>query len=134
MAEQVLGRYVNTEASKGDVIITRHVTEVIRLTNDHIVALWCPQGENNLRVADDDSWYLRVEGFEPSTDYALGWFVGGIYSPGQTITTDAKGIAELSGTIGALIAAGLPAPDPAGTSMLSVQVSDYRSEPVKYIP
>ncbi len=134
MAEQVLGRYVNTEASKGDVIITRHVTEVNRLTNDHIVALWCPEGENNLSVADDDSWYLRVEGFEPATDYPIGWFVSGTYFAGQTIRTDAKGIAEVSGTIGALIAAGLPAPDPAGTSMLSAAVGDYRSEPVKYAP
>lgn len=134
MGEQVLGRYVSTEASKGATVVTRHITEVIQLTNDHIVVLWCPVGENNLRVGDNDTWFIRIEGFEPNASLALGWFVGGNYAPGQLVTTNDKGVAEVSGTIGDLIANGLPTPNPDGSSMLSVQVADYRSEPVRYVP
>src|SRR3712207_3665861 len=43
--EQVLGRYVTTEASKGGTIIIRHIEEVIRYTSDHIVVLMQPSGE-----------------------------------------------------------------------------------------
>lgn len=132
MTEQVLGRYVTTEASKGGMVVTRHITEVIRLVSDYIVVLMQPTGEQDINLADNDEWYVRVEGFMPNTDYALSWYVGGTVFTGQTVRTNAQGIFEISGRIADLVAAGLPAPAPGG-SMLSVQVGDYRSEPVPYV-
>jgi hypothetical protein len=132
MTEQVLGRFVTTEASKGGTVVTRHITEVIRFTNDFIVVLMQPSGEQNINVADNDEWYVRIEGFQPATSYVLNWYVGGTPFTGATITTSAQGIAEVSGRIGDLIAAGLPVPADGG-SMLSAQVGDYRSDPVPYV-
>jgi hypothetical protein len=135
MAEQILGRYVNTEASKGDIIFTRHITEVVRFTNDHIIVLARPDGEQNIRVGDNDMYLLYAEGFAPSTTYTPSFVVGGTLIPApNSITTNAQGKIQFEGAIADLIAAGLPAPNPDGTSMLAVQIEEYRSEPVSYLP
>ncbi len=135
MAEQILGRYVNTEASRGDLIFTRHITEVVRFTNDHIVVLARPDGEQNIRVGDDDLYLLYAEGFAPSTAYTPTFVVGGAMVPAPApVTSNSQGKIQFEGAIADLIAAGLPVPNPDGTSMLAVQIEEYRSEPVSYLP
>lgn len=135
MAEQILGRYVNTEASKGDLIFTRHITEVLRYTNDHIVVLARPDGEQNIRVADNDTYLVYAEGFTPSTAYTPTFVVGGTLVPAPApIASNAQGKIQFEGPIADLIAAGLPAPNPDGSSLLAVQIEEYRSEPVSYLP
>lgn len=135
MAEQILGRYVNTEASKGALVFIRHITEVVQFTNDHIVILARPDGEQNIRVADNDTYLLYAEGFAPSTAYTPTFVVGGTMVPSPAlVTSNPQGKIQFEAPIADLIAGGLPAPNADGTSMLAVQIEEYRSEPVAYLP
>jgi hypothetical protein len=135
MADQVLYRNVVTEGSVGETVLTRHITEVVVVKNERIVALFGPSGETNLRHADDDEWTIRVEGFEPNKDMAVVWVVDDapVEATRAVVRTSPKGIFEQTGKAPELLALGVPAPA-AGGSRLAFSFGGAVSNAITFLP
>jgi hypothetical protein len=136
MPEQQLYRDVRTESSKGQKVITRHITEVVAISDDRDVSLFGPSGETNLRQGDDDEWFIRIEGFAPDRDFTGVWVLDDapIESTRSAPTrVAANGILELNGRVAALTAAGLP-PAAATGNQLVYNFGGVASNPITYLP
>jgi hypothetical protein len=138
---RVIHTSTGTEAFTPPKIGIISETRVFEYTDSRSVTLFPPVGEEDLRLADNDRWNVRVEGFALDQDFTGVWVLDGAIveaTRSAALRLPAGGALSLTGNLADLTALGLPAPA-AGGSNLSYEFGNaaagfLRSNTVPYLP